>query len=215
VPTFTPHRRLTFSGIFGPAAAPYERWAFRFNLFNNIGAVGSLQALVDAAQASWTGQLALMTHGMARLTEIKTAPIGVDGLYTGDPFIKNMNVPGTNNQGGKYPPQVALAVSLNTATRGPRGRGRIFLPAPGAVFGGDDGAISASDATEYATRVASLINAINGVSGFGSVAVASSFGGIDQVTSVRCGRVYDTIRSRRSSIVEAYVANVGTTQSAG
>jgi hypothetical protein len=209
---FAVHRRLTFRGRFGTLVSPYEEWSFRVNMTVGISPPVDQVALLDAAQAAWTAQFRPLMRPWAALTELKTAVIGPDGKYNGDPTIKAVNVLGTGQNATGSPAQVALGVSLNTALRGPRGRGRFFLPAPVHDPNGDTGLILGSDAQDVANRAAAFVTALNAVSGAGDVCVASSFGMNTPVTSVRCGRVLDTIRSRRSSINEGYGANVGTTQ---
>lgn len=195
------HRRLTISGVFGTAAAPYERWSFRLNF--GVGEAGDLVPLADTAVANLTTLLAGIKTD-ARVTEVKAASIDANGLYDADPEIRVLDSPGTGT-GGQPLPQVALAVSLTTDRRGPTGRGRIYYPMPAADVGAG-GTFSAMYADTTAQRVASFLSALNQPAGFGNAVVASSKGYLTPVTGVRCGRVPDTMRSRRTSIPEDYSA---------
>lgn len=207
---FQPHHRLTMRGVFGQLATPFEEWSFRLNMTGAIIA-GEHQAIVDAADLQWTNQLVGIVRPTARLTEIKFAAIGADGRYTADPLIKLVNKPGTALATVASPPQVANAVSLLSETRGPRGRGRIYLPAPHYGTGADDGQIDATAATNVATKVAAFLSALNAASAGLVVSVVANNSTVAPVTAVRCGRVLDTIRSRRRSIGEDYSAEVAVT----
>jgi hypothetical protein len=205
---FPPHRRVSFRGIFGTVAAPYEQWTFRLNFerFNESSPSGA--AVTSAAVTAFTNQIAPRARAHVRLTEVKFATIGADGKYTEDPFIAAVNVPGTSTAGALSPPQVALAVSLNTPTRGPMGKGRFYIPAPATTIDPNTGLISVVDAQWFADGAAAFLTAMNAIPGLGNVGIASTKGLFSSVNSVRVGRVLDTIRSRRNAISEAYLANV-------
>jgi hypothetical protein len=108
---------------------------------------------------------------------------------------------------------VALAVSLNTPRRGPSGKGRFFLPMPAVTINPGNLEISAADAQGVADSAAQWLNDLGnepGVDVLGLAAVVASTKGYNtRVSSVRVGRVLDTIRTRRRSLKEAYGANVG------
>jgi hypothetical protein len=112
----------------------------------------------------------------------------------------------------RYPLQVAFVVSLNTARRGPTGKGRCFLPCPGMALFPSDGLTDAATAQAAAVSFAQLVSDLNNVPGIDGVApkvtIASSKGYNSDVTSVRTGRVFDTMRSRRRSQEELYGADV-------
>lgn len=203
-----PHRRLTFEGIFGTLLAPVEEWSFRLTLAPNIVEDGNDAAVTSAASA-WTTHIAPLCRPTARLTRVKLARIGADGLYTDDPTVKDVDTAGTSAATAILPLQVALAISLTTARRGATGRGRIFLPAPGlSNLNATDGLISVPNQTQFATAAAAFIQAINGAPRLGNVVIASSKGYLTTVNGVRVGRVPDVIRSRRSKLQEVYAAPV-------
>jgi hypothetical protein len=201
------HRRLTFSGVFGTLAAPYERWSFRLNLGTDIEG-DDPAVLLDAAALGFQQDIASEMKPHVRLTEIKYARIAAGGLYSGAPVLKEVNTPGGATFGPIYPPQVALAVSLVTDRRGPTGRGRIYLPAPPHDVQAADGRTAAALAQQTATLFAGFINRLNGPAGFGDVSIVSTKGYSTKVTGVRVGRVLDTIRSRRTDLPEDYGATV-------
>lgn len=200
------HSRLTFSGLLGTVAAPFEEWSFRLN-FSPITIGDVTEAETAAAASAWSSTIASQSGGATRLREVKFARIGPDGLYTDDPVISEVDAGGTATGSLLYPPQVALAVSLDTDRRGPTGRGRIYVPNP-TINVGATGRITAANATAAVTAAANFLNALNGIQNLGSVCIASSKGYNSLVTSVRVGDVLDTIRSRRNQISEVYSASV-------
>lgn len=212
--TVPAHRRLTFSGVFGSIASPYEQWSFRLNMGIGEGG-GDPAGLTTAALDAYTTHLAGLIRPHAILTEVKYAEIlagttlSPGGVYAGEPTILAANVPGAASAATQAPPpQIALAVSLQTETRGASGRGRFYLPAPGGGIVVTDGLLAPTAAQSVATSAGAFLSALNGPLGFGDVSVISSKGTSAVVTSVRVGRAFDTIRSRRRSILEGYGADV-------
>jgi hypothetical protein len=153
---------------------------------------------------------AALVSGRAVLETVKFAAIGPDGKYTEDPVI--VDVADTPGGGGTFNatlPQAALVMSLGTARRGRSGRGRFYLPMPSVNFLDDLRlSVAQQDAAE-AALAAHILNLGNqpGVDVLNlQVMVASTKGFLSPVTSVRVGRVVDTMRSRRRSLDEAYGA---------
>jgi hypothetical protein len=101
-------------------------------------------------------------------------------------------------------------VSLQSAARGPRGKGRFFLPGPSIGFDPSVAQISLADATAVRDSATLWIADLNNWPGIDAqdprVTVASSSGVNNDVTGVRVGRVLDTIRSRRGQVPEGYTA---------
>lgn len=201
------HRRLTFSGFFGTATAPYEEWSFRLNLGVGEGG-GDAAALATAARDAFGTHLAPFIRSWATLTEVKYADIAAGGLYAGDPVIVEASIAGGAGAAGSQAPQVALAVSLDTELRGASGRGRFYLPAPGVALASADGLVGAAEIQSVANASAAFLGAINSPAGFGNVSIVSYKGSVQPVTSVRVGRALDTIRSRRRSLPETYTSDV-------
>lgn len=173
------------------------------------------QGVVDAVAALHTSA---RISQAARLTALKLNMIGENGRYLSqsETVWHDYGAPGLAGGGGNYfPPQVALAVSLLTdSSRGRAHAGRFYLPTPAAGIEGD-GRWGAGPATEVAASVTTMLDAINGaVSGY-TVGVASDIGTgtFRRCTGIRVGRTLDTIRSRRTSLPEAYV--IGASLSTG
>jgi hypothetical protein len=151
------------------------------------------------------------------LTHIKLNLINTAGHYA-EPVSNTYTYPSPIFGGGAstpFAPQLAGVVTLETGlARGLAHKGRVYLPGPGGfTVPSSDGRAGASNAINVASSVASLINQINaayasiGAGDFnGRVAIMSNVreGAWHYVTSVKAGRVIDSMRSRRSSLPEDY-----------
>lgn len=138
------------------------------------------------------------------LESVKIAFLDVDGRYTADAVEY---VTPTLDSGPSttlnYPPQVALAITtLTDARRGYGSRGRFYLP-PVGIFVGATGRIDAPDAASAAARCALWVDEVTNLMG-APAAVFSDVGSgtTRNITAVGCGRVFDTQRRRRRSLVE-------------
>lgn len=109
----------------------------------------------------------------------------------------------------------AVVVTLMTLTSGPRGRGRLYLPATGAQLIGPDGRLNAPTPDELAgaakTWLAGIGDAMKAVLQASqpltnlSLAVRSKTAkATPHVTSLRVGDVIDTQRRRRDNLPETY-----------
>lgn len=178
----------------------------------------TLLAAVAAAVADWwddTGVNGPEVAGQAKLTSIKLNRIGTDGKYTAGSTMEHVYgtpIPGAGTS-AFIPPQLATVATLRTAVeRGKASKGRMFLPVcNGFSVVASDGRATLANALRCAQGVASLIDRLNtiynsppGVATPGHVAVMSNIGSgtTRTVTSVTVGRVTDTMRSRRSSLLE-------------
>jgi hypothetical protein len=144
-----------------------------------------------------------------RLTECTHASITALGKYAVDGngayyrVTHTETAAGSSVSGSQLPLQSATAVSLTTPRAGATGRGRIFLPTVKETLDAD-GRHNIARVQTLRDQVRQLILAINGNTQVGNVVVSSSKGYETLVTGVRCGRVVDTLRSRRASQVEEY-----------
>lgn len=170
------------------------------------------QALADSAAAlgkTWITTASSGYAAMTSLTAVKLAPIGTDGLYQpGEIAYESFPTAAVGSYATAviHPPQVALAMTLQTAQpRGPVHQTHVFLPGPSFAFATASLAnIGASDAGNVIANFRTLVNGLNAL-GFGSVSVMSKkFGQVAPVITLRLGRAFDTVRSRRTSIVENY-----------
>lgn len=213
---YAPHLRISASGVFQPGAAgtPYEAFSYRVNLSNPTPVGG--QANFSETRANdyiddtiaFHASVGARIGNSARLLLVKVANIGSNGKYLSDPRFRDVNVPGAGPNQITHAPQVALGVSLVTARRGATGRGRFYLPLPSTIVT-TAGVIQATEALEVATAVQTWFANLHNIPGLDPanvprVTIASSKGYNSDVTGVRVGVALDTIRSRRTSLVEAY-----------
>jgi len=154
----------------------------------------------------WAGTALIASA--AHVETIKLNEIGLDGKYTQPTTVQyDYPTPLAGTGSLAFPPQVAMAVTLDTGLR--RGRahqGRFYLPLP-AMSVATSGFISVADQNAAALTIKNFLTAVqNNVPGV-QVGVTSSLGTGEQntVTAFRLGRVMDTIRSRRTSLPEGYL----------
>jgi hypothetical protein len=209
-PFVAPHLYLQWGGTL----PGNETWSCGLRLSEiNTGpwpdtdAAAMLPAVATAIEA-FHARPASMISAFCNLTFVKLNPINVSGHY---------DLPTTNElviapeSGGSstnlYPNQVALVASLVTAvTRGPAHAGRIYLPMPTAALG-TDGEISSGDRDTIKGSLNTLLTQLNAVRSTYAVAVHSRKAGAPAqriVTGWKVGRVLDTQRRRRKSLVENY-----------
>lgn len=210
------HYRVSAIGTLGPEGNPVEEFSYGLSVARQEGeggAGGTLDlnddqaldiatSLIDYHRAGVMG-----IHPSAILRQVRIASILPSGKYARDPWVVPTGVVRGGGPEGNTLPQAALVVSLETARYGPTGKGRFFLPMPTFALE-PDYQISPADAQGVRDRTVQLINEINDEPGFDvlglGVCIASSKGYNTRVTGVRVGRVIDTLRTRRRSLLEDY-----------
>jgi hypothetical protein len=213
IPVAVPgHIRLTFSGVFGSAAAPLEIWSW--GLSSAVPAGSLDQAALDnhaaAMHATYVTNIKQIMPARVVLTQCLYALVNDDGHIARNAdgsFRQSKNQ--TVEAGGQgsvpvLPLQTALVASYGSARPGASGRGRSFLPFQDGSALEADFRVSDTVAQGFATRVGHVIYEINALGA--PVVVASSKGYLSPVTTVRVGKVPDTMRSRRDRLVEGYIA---------
>ena len=211
---FPLHNRLTVRGIFDGTP---EIWSYGMHFPSQVTGGPDIEpndwnaTNVSAALAAFHGSA--IFGSKVRLTGWRGYQIGPDGRTVGNNLKVVELDPGTVGAGTyRYPPQVTTVVSFVAANRGPAKFGRCYLPGPAANINITDSRMTASDAaavcTAFKTLVESLLNAMY-VSplyvGEELVNVSRSGEGVFQtVETIRVGRVFDTMRSRRNKLVEDY-----------
>lgn len=216
-PTYRPHLLIQASGLIGPDGSAYERFSFGIR----VGAPGSGPIAISVSDGdlpdyandvkAFFGRAKTMISPSAVLTGIKVAEITADGSWAGAAprYKEACHVPGGGSTGQFHPPQIALAVTLRTPQAGPRGRGRFYLPCPAMAVNQVSGLALPADAQTVRDSVVQFVKDLNdkpGVDGDDQVViVASTFGATNRVVRADVGMAFDTIRSRRNELVEAYV----------
>lgn len=166
-------------------------------------------AMADAVR-DWFVSPGARISNSALLDRVKINLVGTNGRYVSqtDTFEREFEPAVAGNKAsGLWPPQCSVAVSLRSnKRRGPGAFGRFYPP----LTVGDvqaDGRIPAGQAGDMAQAAASLLRDLNLSAGLTlQVVNASSVGAgtFQKVTSVRVGRVVDTIRRRNNALVEDY-----------
>lgn len=203
MPAYQPHYRLAFGG---PLYTD-EEWSCRLNITSagalpdDAAADAMLPGLVTAVR-TWVTSVASNLGNAAGLSWVKFNAINAAGHYVnaGSSRVAEVNPivfgPGTS----VMPPQVAIAVTLNTAhSRGKAHAGRMFTPALVAPV---NGAGLHTVGTNVATAATTLLNSVNAVVAPAGVSIIAATGESNHVTHVSVGRVFDTMRSRRRSLAE-------------
>lgn len=219
------HFRVTWSGVFGTVAVPVEIWSFGLSLSlsaNPPATKAELQPVADAMKGSFAvlqGSLPPSVH----LTRTRVARVGNDGLVRRDvegAYVQADNLVSTTGSGSVvgHPPQVALAVTLQSNQAGPTGRGRFYLPTPSGTTLSGDLRLSVVNRDALLTAAKNFLVSVNSYGDqvgaeMGSVVIASGGStlqgitpGLRPVTSMRLGRVLDTIQSRRNALEEDYAS---------
>jgi hypothetical protein len=215
VPT---HFRFTVRGIFDSSP---ETWVTgcHFTRANPGEADAGLDDLnegdISAAVEGFFGGSTFCAN--AKVTDWRMYVIGTDGHMQGNgPLLHDYVTSGPSGSAGawKYPAQVACVISLVAADRGPAKHGRMYLPAPAAPVG-SGGRISDADAADIRTATTTFLKAVSdsidlevlnqsAACNVSKGPPGSTTGTLQEIDHLEVGRVYDTMRSRRRSMLEAY-----------
>jgi len=183
------------------------------------------QTTLDAVAAdvlAWWNATTYTTGPMANpnayLNGIKLNRLDSAGHYM-DPVTREKVYPTRSAGKGanlSLPPQITIAHTLVTAVpRGRGARGRMYLPPQEAAASlNSEGKLTPTSATNCATSLVALINALNTTYALiGKVGVASNAGTgrFEHVTKVQVGRTVDTMRSRRNRHTEDPPAAIAVT----
>ncbi len=111
----------------------------------------------------------------------------------------------TGTGGNSLPYEVSCAVTFQTDTRGPRGRGRIYLPPFGTGSLESNGNYATAVALATGEAVGDFFNSIRGSTPYVPIVVSSRAKQLHEITSINVGTVADSQRRRRRSLDEARV----------
>lgn len=135
--------------------------------------------------------------------EVRVSAIASDGTVVNGASIGTITTPVQGSGTQSMPPQVAMVSSLVTGGRGPRNRGRFYIPAhvPPTTTGI---VLSSSGMTTQNTQTKTAIDAVNAISGLRCAVVSRTHATYSDVTFVKIGDQLDTQRRRRDGIPETY-----------
>lgn len=200
-----PFLRVVFSG----PLYTVERWSFGLTFGGDFNGSPPPEEVPPGIITAIGNFLNGVSTGAAKCDLIKVNQIGLDGRYTSEDTVLHEFVTPVGATGAvAHPAQVALAVSLETgARRGLAHRGRFYIPAPKYPVAAD-GLISITDAEAARAGAGAFLEAVEEALPGMNLAVMSKvgIGRRRDVTGITVGRVYDTIRSRRTSLPESYTS---------
>lgn len=106
------------------------------------------------------------------LESVRLYPVGANGRSLTAPSVYRPRITTQNpTSSTMLPPDVALAISTTTATRGVKGRGRVFIGAPGAGVIDGAGAVTSAARTTLVNAQVAQFNALRAMStGAGDIA---------------------------------------------
>lgn len=191
-----------------------EQWSCGMRMINKgPGALGDEAAMLAGAAAAVVAfhQRANTAIGNnALLSFVKLNGLDVNGHYVaaGTTEATYADLPGGAAGAGSFPNQVANVVTLTTGySRGPAHKGRIYLPLPYFALG-VGGTITAAAAIAVSGSMDTFLTDLNAVSAtkweVGVMSRKLGTPGARRVTGNLVGRVLDTQRRRRRSLVEDY-----------
>lgn len=212
VPT---HFRFTVRGEF--TGTP-EEWSFGMHFSRDSdGAPDAHLSDVDEGAVT-TAVTAFFAGGESRIgtnckvTDWRMYEIDTTNHMVGDPLIHIMTgTPVTGGSSPKYPPQVACVITTVGPDRGPARFGRFYLPTAATIAA--DARVSIVDATAIveasSTFMKDVSNAIDmefpaSSSGL-NISQIGGAGAKQIIDHLECGRVLDTLRNRRKSLLEEKV----------
>lgn len=213
VPT---HFKFVFRGVF--RSSP-ETWSFscRMSRDNTIGVDALLTDIsVAGVDAAVFGLMqSTLIRDTVEMVDWRAYIIGADGLMEGNgPLLREYapaELKGTAT-GVQFPPQVALVVTTVGPNRGPARFGRFYLPGPSKALQADS-RLSIADAAAYVTVTTNFLKAVSdsidleGTQSSEGLNISpgpagSAEGTRQAIDHVEVGRVYDTLRNRRKSLLE-------------
>jgi hypothetical protein len=213
VPT---HFKFVFRGVF--LNTP-ETWSFSTHMSRDNDA-GLDAELTDISVESVDDALfGLIGSGLissrVEVSDWRAYKIGTNGNMEGNAPLLREFEPGEfvgQAAGVQYPPQVALVVTTVGPDRGPGRFGRFYLPGPNKPLGAD-ARISIAHAQEYVTVATTFLKSLSDSIDLEALQSAeglnispgppgSPTGTRQTVDHVEVGRVYDTLRNRRKSLLE-------------
>lgn len=192
-----------------------ESWSCGIRLRKKVGFTvvadaAPLLAGVGAAVSAFHAAASTQIGSNAKLSFVKCNAIGVDGKYldTGGTNIATYaDIAGGGGTTPNHPNQIAMAVTWTTGySRGPAHQGRMYLPLPIMTVAAD-GLTPAGNASALSDQVDTFLTDLNAVSASYEAAVFSRNSvspGNRKITGNKVGRVLDTQRRRRRSLVENY-----------
>jgi hypothetical protein len=210
---YKPHALLAWGGVIvDDTGAEREEWANTLRFETGFTDIGDQLARVAPLIVAYHKSAQLFMPGAVRLRYVKLNNVNEFGRYEAQKTYQLLVDEGGGAGGAPVMPwQIAVAVSLQSERRGPRGRGRFFLPVPKLTVDAK-GRLNENFRNQMAGISAGLIASLNtspiDSSSGNHICVQSKVDATaSRVTKVRVGDVFDTQRRRRNDLLEAYVTS--------
>jgi len=193
----------TFDAVAAGTSGSSTHMTFSFGA-NGVGAYNEAnQKTVCEAMWTFLGTIVNVQPTSFTWKEIRLSAIATDGHVVNGATVGTITSPvaglGTMNQ----PPQASLVQSFVTGGRGPRNRGRMYVPASSMTLGTDGKAPSTWPASvNPAART--MILAINAVTGWQACVVSRTHSTFSSITATRTGDEVDSQQRRRRHRRETY-----------
>lgn len=212
---------------FGVQDAAVSRTSGRFDIEQGFSGVSGLTwVLTDQDCDSvaeftedWLAAIKAHTSLYFVLDSIRLYPTGADGKTRTAPTVYKPKTTAGNPSGLKMlPADCALTVSWGSATRGPKGRGRIFLGAPTASEANEAGMLTTPARDAIAAASANWLDDLRSIGGLSNQASITpiiwhrpgdksgqedgTFGSV--ISAVRVNDHYDTQRRRDRQVAPAW-----------
>lgn len=210
VPT---HIKFTVRGVFTNTP---EEWSFGMKFDRSVpgGPDVGLDDVDEGAVTTAVGQFfsggSIYLPDNAKVIDWRMYQIAATGnMEEGtNPLLHIMSSAVQGTVAAKYPPQIAAVVTTVGANRGPGRFGRFYLPTAATLD--TDRRISANDATNIANSCSTFMKNVSGainvplsLANVPGINVSTRNGGAKQeIDHIEVGRVLDTLRNRRKSLVE-------------
>lgn len=196
--------------VWGGRLFDKESWSCSLHVGSDAG-LNLAASMFSAPLVAWANRPASLLSSDAHLDFVKFNRINpLTAKYTDlttNELLQNDLGKGVATAG---PGQNSLCVSTRTAaTRGRGHAGRFYPPVGMSGTDAGTGLIGATFVGGTVSSAVTLLRDINAVVGAGSRLVVFSKIGqtVTPITSVRVGRVMDTVRSRRRSLGEDYMGS--------
>lgn len=201
------HLRVT---LLGTMAQQAEAWSCGFGAIADPGITADeLQTMADTASflgdtELWTGIKDKYPPGV-KFVGARVQHVSDGGVVLGS-AESILTTPDAGTGGtAALPSEVAVVISLRTATAGARGRGRMYMPGFAADVVTAAGAILPAATEQLADASQEFFNAWNADPTTTTAVVVSMVGSsTDAINSIRVGSIYDSQRRRRDALVESY-----------
>jgi len=178
--------------------------------YGSEGVGGWTEANQDSImEAMWTFLNALKAYQASTFTwnEIRLSAITSAGAVVNGATVGTITAPLAGTGTMNAPPQLAVASSHVTGGRGPRNRGRNYIPVHTYTSNSTtDGLVATAVKTAVNNAAKAYIDTVNAITGVRTGVVSGLHQTYSDITAVRIGDEFDTQRRRKNGRRELYTS---------